>query len=385
MRLCRALGEVQPLTVADFFRLAAAQIRRELLDLARRHTRRSHSGAQPRPALDQAGRALPAARPDPPRTPPGFPTAWPRGPTFSSRGRGAAGGAARGVRPAVLPRADPGRGSRSLGRCRDHDQATLEGAALDAAGRDPGRGGYPACEVTVTARCSHDGPQPRRRYRHATGPVISAWEELPAAGRKSLSRGALLHLPRTGRRARQPQSPYPRLRLALLPGTKIAPAGPARSRAGRRTEPRVGDGAGRVLRPPLPRGRRAGRGLLARNADSNREWQLKFLKPGRAPRPCEPPAASSKRPRSRGGWSIRVSCRFTRQGPTPEEQPLLRHAVYPGRDPPERHRRLPYRRAARPRPLRALTRPPRIVEPLRVGVQHGGLRLATAAASSTAT
>jgi RNA polymerase sigma factor (sigma-70 family) len=36
LRLCRALTEVQPPTVADFFRLAAAQIRRELLDMARR-------------------------------------------------------------------------------------------------------------------------------------------------------------------------------------------------------------------------------------------------------------------------------------------------------------------------------------------------------------
>jgi RNA polymerase sigma-70 factor (ECF subfamily) len=38
LRLCRALGEVQPPTAADFFRLAAAQIRRELLDLARRYS-----------------------------------------------------------------------------------------------------------------------------------------------------------------------------------------------------------------------------------------------------------------------------------------------------------------------------------------------------------
>jgi RNA polymerase sigma-70 factor (ECF subfamily) len=37
LRLCRALEEVQPTTTADFFRLAAAQIRRELLDLARRY------------------------------------------------------------------------------------------------------------------------------------------------------------------------------------------------------------------------------------------------------------------------------------------------------------------------------------------------------------
>jgi RNA polymerase sigma-70 factor (ECF subfamily) len=38
LRLCRALGEFQPATPADFFRLAAVQIRRELLDLARRYS-----------------------------------------------------------------------------------------------------------------------------------------------------------------------------------------------------------------------------------------------------------------------------------------------------------------------------------------------------------
>jgi RNA polymerase sigma factor (sigma-70 family) len=38
VRLCRALGEVRPSTAADFFRLAAAQIRRELIDLARRYS-----------------------------------------------------------------------------------------------------------------------------------------------------------------------------------------------------------------------------------------------------------------------------------------------------------------------------------------------------------
>jgi RNA polymerase sigma factor (sigma-70 family) len=38
LRLYRAMGEVQPPTAADFFRLAAAQIRRELLDLARRYS-----------------------------------------------------------------------------------------------------------------------------------------------------------------------------------------------------------------------------------------------------------------------------------------------------------------------------------------------------------
>ena len=45
LRLCRALGEVQPPTVADFFRLAAVQIRRELLDLARRYSGAHGEGA----------------------------------------------------------------------------------------------------------------------------------------------------------------------------------------------------------------------------------------------------------------------------------------------------------------------------------------------------
>ncbi|MFO0927177.1 MAG: sigma-70 family RNA polymerase sigma factor [Gemmataceae bacterium] len=37
VRLCRALTDVRPATVRDFYRLAAVQIRRELIDLARHH------------------------------------------------------------------------------------------------------------------------------------------------------------------------------------------------------------------------------------------------------------------------------------------------------------------------------------------------------------
>jgi RNA polymerase sigma factor (sigma-70 family) len=37
VRLCRSLGEIAPETTRDFFRLAAAQIRRELIDLARKY------------------------------------------------------------------------------------------------------------------------------------------------------------------------------------------------------------------------------------------------------------------------------------------------------------------------------------------------------------
>ncbi len=40
VRLARALREVRPPSTTDFFRLAAEQIRRELLDLARYHRRR---------------------------------------------------------------------------------------------------------------------------------------------------------------------------------------------------------------------------------------------------------------------------------------------------------------------------------------------------------
>src|SRR5271169_220723 len=45
LRLCRALGAVQPATAADFFRLAATQIRRELFDLARRYKGAQGHGA----------------------------------------------------------------------------------------------------------------------------------------------------------------------------------------------------------------------------------------------------------------------------------------------------------------------------------------------------
>src|SRR5262245_9929064 len=41
VRLARSLREVAPPSTADFFRLAAEQVRRELLDLARYHRRRA--------------------------------------------------------------------------------------------------------------------------------------------------------------------------------------------------------------------------------------------------------------------------------------------------------------------------------------------------------
>jgi RNA polymerase sigma factor (sigma-70 family) len=43
IRLTRALGSVTPASVRDYYRLAAEELRRELLDLARRHRRRPAS------------------------------------------------------------------------------------------------------------------------------------------------------------------------------------------------------------------------------------------------------------------------------------------------------------------------------------------------------
>jgi len=52
LRLTRALRKVRPATTAEFFGLAAEQIRRELLDLARYHRRRSGVN---QPLVDAAG------------------------------------------------------------------------------------------------------------------------------------------------------------------------------------------------------------------------------------------------------------------------------------------------------------------------------------------
>jgi RNA polymerase sigma factor (sigma-70 family) len=74
LRLGRALDEVAPATTADFFRLAALQIRRELIDLARHYygpqgegANHATAGASPRPAGDDTEPAYePAAKTDDP-------------------------------------------------------------------------------------------------------------------------------------------------------------------------------------------------------------------------------------------------------------------------------------------------------------------------------
>jgi RNA polymerase sigma-70 factor (ECF subfamily) len=65
LRLYRALGEVRPPTAADFFRLAAAQIRRELLDLARRYSGAHGLGAHHASIAGKGEDASAAAGPNP--------------------------------------------------------------------------------------------------------------------------------------------------------------------------------------------------------------------------------------------------------------------------------------------------------------------------------
>jgi RNA polymerase sigma-70 factor (ECF subfamily) len=57
MRLCRALQEVTPSSVHDFFRLAALEIRRELLDLSRHYFGPHGSAARQASAVENDGSA----------------------------------------------------------------------------------------------------------------------------------------------------------------------------------------------------------------------------------------------------------------------------------------------------------------------------------------
>jgi RNA polymerase sigma-70 factor (ECF subfamily) len=61
LRLLRALQDVEPTSVRDFFGLAAEQMRRELLDLARRYRNRRVAGPSRAARADGSGTA-----PDPP-------------------------------------------------------------------------------------------------------------------------------------------------------------------------------------------------------------------------------------------------------------------------------------------------------------------------------
>jgi RNA polymerase sigma-70 factor (ECF subfamily) len=65
VRLSRSLRQVRPASTADFFRLAAEQIRRELLDLARYHRRRSVVNQPLPPVSAGESSSAPFDAPDP--------------------------------------------------------------------------------------------------------------------------------------------------------------------------------------------------------------------------------------------------------------------------------------------------------------------------------
>jgi RNA polymerase sigma-70 factor (ECF subfamily) len=65
LRLYRALEHVKPPTAADFFRLAAAEIRRELLDLARRYSGSRGVGASRKGGVGEVKGSEAAAGHDP--------------------------------------------------------------------------------------------------------------------------------------------------------------------------------------------------------------------------------------------------------------------------------------------------------------------------------
>ena len=110
---------------------------------------------------------------------------------------------------------------------------------------------------------------------------------------------------------------------------------------------------------------RLGEVFLASNAELNREVALEV-----------PQARAARDPDSRRRFlqEAEVTGRLEHPGIVPvyglgtdaDGRPFLRHAVHPGRDAPGRHRRLPRRREARPRPVGALAGPARAVEPVRV-------------------
>ncbi len=76
LRLWKALEELRPATARDFYRLAALQIRRELLDLARHYRGPEGLGARHESALPEASGGPAAAEPPDPTHDPGRLAQW---------------------------------------------------------------------------------------------------------------------------------------------------------------------------------------------------------------------------------------------------------------------------------------------------------------------
>ncbi len=117
LRLCRGLDGVKPATVRSFINLAAVQIRRELIDLARHYNGPEGPG---RHHASRAGSGGSGSLPGPPEAAndtddPARLAALDRIPRA---GRGAARPGERGIRSPLVSRPGSGRGRRPVGRYR---------------------------------------------------------------------------------------------------------------------------------------------------------------------------------------------------------------------------------------------------------------------------
>ena len=103
LRLWRSLERVAPGSVAEFLGLAATQIRRELIDLARHYFGQQGAGQHQAPPAPGGADGCDGPRVRNARRPPTTPRGWPRGPS-STRGRGLPPTSAA-LRDALVPRA----------------------------------------------------------------------------------------------------------------------------------------------------------------------------------------------------------------------------------------------------------------------------------------
>ncbi len=150
IRLDRALRAVTPPTARDFFRLAAVEVRRELIDLARHYQGPRGLGAHHATPADRggsaAGVAMAAGRAENDQRPGGRLAAWAE---FHAACVAAAGlGRSRALRPTVVPGPDPSKGGRPPRRHRTDRHQPLAGGA-GPAGRLPRR---PAPHLTARSR-----------------------------------------------------------------------------------------------------------------------------------------------------------------------------------------------------------------------------------------
>ena len=179
VRLCRALGEVRPPTAADFFRLAAAQIRRELIDLARRYS--GAHGLAPHQANAAAGgtsMAEPAAGAEPADTTndPDRLAAW----TDFHREVEALPAEEREAFDLLFYQGLSQAEASALLEVSERTIKRRWQAGATTAGRDPGRDDAWPLTLIATERYTYESPPP-------TAPTPD-WRSYCCAGRSSTSR-----------------------------------------------------------------------------------------------------------------------------------------------------------------------------------------------------